>query len=592
MDVLQPGAVFHGVLLLQHDGVAGALHQLLVKVGQLHLAGELPQLRHQLGELGQAGGGLLKLRPVPGVAHHVPQGAALRLGDGLGPLHGGGPDAPGRVVDDAGQAQIVVGVVDGAEVGHHVLDLRPVEEADAPDDAVGDAVALEGLLKLVGLGVHAVEHRVIPPAPARGEAGQDLGGHELGLVVLVHGGVAVNLVPRLVLRPQLLALAALIVADDRVGRLQDVFGGAVVLLQPDHPRPLVLGLEGEDVLDGGPPEAVDGLVVVAHHADVLVPPRQGGGQQILEVVGVLVLVNEYIAEFFLVILPNVIKILEQADGVQDDVVEIQGVGLPEAALILGVDLGDFHQPVVPRLLTLLKVVLPQLHGVLGPGNIAQDGAGGEGLLVQVEVLHNVLDHPLGVGGVVDGEGTGEAQPVDVPPQDAHAGGVEGGGPDVVGRRPQHPLQPLLQLPGGLVGEGDGDDGPGDRRVYPAQPLLLRLLGGIGVLDVALQKGQVCGGGPGGRLIAVRPAAILHQVGDAVNEHGGLAAARPRQQQQRPIGGQCGPPLLRVQVLVVQGDSRPPRFAEAQFLFSVQHGFLLGNGGAAPGWTALVSIPLL
>lgn len=106
------------------------------------------------------------------------------------------------------------------------------------------------------------------------------------------------------------------------------------------------------------------------------PPRQGGGQQILEVVGVLVLVNEYIAEFFLVILPNVIKILEQADGVQDDVVEIQGVGLPEAALILGVDLGDFHQPVVPRLLALLEVVLPQLHGVLGPGNIAQDGAGG------------------------------------------------------------------------------------------------------------------------------------------------------------------------------------------------------------------------
>ena len=91
MDVLQPGTVLHSVLLLQHDGVAGALHQLLVKVGQLHLAGELPQLRHQLGELGQAGGGLLKLREVLGVAHHVPQGAALRLGDGLGPLHGGGP---------------------------------------------------------------------------------------------------------------------------------------------------------------------------------------------------------------------------------------------------------------------------------------------------------------------------------------------------------------------------------------------------------------------------------------------------------------------------------------------------------------------
>ena len=77
-------------------------------------------------------------------------------------------------------------------------------------------------------------------------------------------------------------------------------------------------LEGENVLNGGPPEAVYGLVVVAHYADaprtvlgyisrakdamrlgrdylrqceahyadVLKAPRQGGGQLVLEVVGV------------------------------------------------------------------------------------------------------------------------------------------------------------------------------------------------------------------------------------------------------------------------------------------------------------------
>ena len=118
---------------------------------------------------------------------------------------------------------------------------------------------------------------VLPP-PALAEVLQNFVGHILGLVALVHGGVQVEGLPRPGPGPQLLALPALVVADNGVGRVQDMAGGAVVFLQTDHPGPLVLLLEGQNVLDGGPPEAVDGLVVVAHHAEVLIPPRQGGGQ--------------------------------------------------------------------------------------------------------------------------------------------------------------------------------------------------------------------------------------------------------------------------------------------------------------------------
>ncbi len=479
----------------------------------------------------------------------------------------------GGIVDDARQAQVVPRVVHRAQVGQHILHLRPVKEADAPDDAVGDGVALEGLLQLVGLGVHPVENGVVLPVPPRRYIAQDLGGHILGLVLLVHGGVAADLVPRPVLGPELLALAALVVADDRVGGLQDVLGGAVVLLQADDPGPLVLVLKGEDILDGGPPEAVDGLVVVAHHADILPPPGQGGGQEILEMVGILVLINEYIAEFPLIKFPNVIEFQQQPDGVEDDVVEIQSVGLPQAPFVLHIDLGDFLQAQVAGALALLLVVLGQLHGVLGPGDVPQNGPGREGLVIQVEVLQNILDHPLGVGGVVDGEGALIPQAVDVPAQDAHAGRVEGGGPHVVGGGAQHLFQAGLQLSGGLIGKGDGNDSPGGRRVHGAQLLhprpVLRVLGEA--LRAGLQKGQVLLRRPARGLAAVRAPAIADEVGDAVDQHGGLAAARPGQQQQGPLGGQHRLALLRVEALELQGDGRPPGLAETQFLFTVQHG---------------------
>ena len=279
--VLQAGAVLHGVLGLQHDGVARALDQFLIELVQGQLAGQHRQLPHQAGEGRQLGRRPLQFRVHPGVVDDGVEGRPLPQGDLLGGLHRLGPDAPGRVVDDPGQAQVVLRVVQHRQIGHHVLDLRPLEVAGAADDAVGDAAALAGILHLVGLGVHAVEDGVVLEVPPLGHPVQDLVGHILGLVILVHGGIQGHLIPCSRPGPKLLALPALVVADHGVGRLQNGLGGAVVLLQADGAAGGVLLFKGEDILDGGPAEAVDGLVVVAHHAEVLVSPRQGGGQQIL-----------------------------------------------------------------------------------------------------------------------------------------------------------------------------------------------------------------------------------------------------------------------------------------------------------------------
>lgn len=89
--------------------------------------------------------------------------------------------------------------------------------------------------------------------------------------------------------------------------------------------------------------------------------------------------------------------------------------------------------------------------------------------------------------------------------------------------------------------------------------------------VSLQKGQVVPGHPLGDLRTVGAPAIFHQVGDAVDEHGGLTAPRPGQQKQRPLGGQHRTLLLRVQPGKLPGDGRPARLTKSKFLFVVQHG---------------------
>ena len=409
---------------------------------------------------------------------------------------------------------------------------------------------------------------ILPPS-ALAEVLQNFPGHILGLIILIHGGVQLKGVPRPRPCPKFLALAALVVPNHGVGRIQNMAGRAVVLLQADHPSPLVLLFKGEDIFYGSPPEPVDGLVVVPYHAEVLIPPRQGGGQQILQVIGILILVDQDIAEFFLIVRPHLVKALQQPDRVEDDVIKIQGIGVPEPALIFHIDLGNLGQPEIPRLLALGQIVGSQLHGVLCPGDIPQNGPGRELLVVNVLFLDNVFQHPQGVVSVVDGKGGRKPQLVDIPAQNSHTGRVEGAGPDVIGCGAQHLGQTLLQFSSGLVGKCNGQNGPGGGGIQAAQPFLPVLVP-LSRLGVRLQKGQVFLGDKLWNLLTIRSPAIFHQICDPVDEHCGLAAPCPSQKEERPLGSQRRFLLFGVQPAKLPGDGPPAGFAESKLLIMVQH----------------------
>ena len=103
-------------------------------------------------------------------------------------------------------------------------------------------------------------------------------------------------------RPQPLVPAAGIARDHRVRRGQDRLGGPVVLLQQDCSGVREVPLELLNVADRGAPEGVNGLVGVAHHAQLggigvrRHWPHQFPDQHILRMIGVLVLVDQDVAK--------------------------------------------------------------------------------------------------------------------------------------------------------------------------------------------------------------------------------------------------------------------------------------------------------
>ena len=469
----------------------------------------------------------------------------------LGLIHGGVSDLPGRHVDDAAQAQVIGGIVDHAQIGQHILDLGAIKELHAAHHLVGHAVAFEGVFQRVGLGVHPIKHGVLPPVHTAIVGHHDLSHHEIGLVALVECGLDGHLVASAILCPQGLAFAAHVVADHGIGGIQNVLGGPVVLFQADGSGAAIFLLKAQNVLNIGAAKTINALVVVAHHADVAMSAGQQARQQILQMVGVLILVNEHVAELVLVVFPGRSIGLQQADRVQDDVVEVQSIGAAQSLVVKCIYFTDSDFTPFSVALPFLRKHRRSLHLVLGGGNHRQDLPDGKGLLVQTQFLQNILDHPLAVVGIVDGEVAGKAQLIDITPQDPHAGGVERSGPHVPGLLPQHLLQTLLQLVGGLVGEGNGQYLPGSCRLHSTQILSQRALlrrGGGGIL---LQKLHLVLGNRQRDLVGIAATSIAQQIGYPVDQHRGLAAAGSGQQQQRSLRRQHTLELHIIQMAVIR-----------------------------------------
>src|SRR5699024_6690962 len=165
---------------------------------------------------------------------------------------------------------------------------------------------------------------------------------------------------------------------------------------------------------------------------------------------------QHIFELALVVLEHVRALAEEAHRVVEQIVEVHRPGGEEPLGVELVYLGDLPQPHVAGGAVPPGEELGREQLVPSGVQPGEHGLGRINLVVQVQLAQYRAHDREAVRRVVNREVARVAQTVGIPPQYAHAGRVEGAGPDVVRLRPKHALQARLELVCGLDGAGDGD----------------------------------------------------------------------------------------------------------------------------------------
>ncbi|MNV01748.1 hypothetical protein D3C71_919660 [compost metagenome] len=403
-------------------------------------------------------------------------------------LKRGGADFPARQIDHPQEGGVLIRIHQQLEVGHDVLDLGAGEKRGAARDTVGNAVGHQRLLEDARLMVAPIEDGVIlKPGAVHELVAHQLGGDTLRLVLLILGKQHLDRHPVVELGEERLVIDVGVVGDQNVGALEDAFLGAVVLLQLDELEAGKILVQQHQILRLGTAPGVDGLVIVPHHGKTGPLADNLLHQLVLAGVGVLILIDQQVADLVLPAGPHLLVVLQQQGRHHDEIVKIQRVVGHHLAVITLIELGQQHLFRPPG----------DTHGpsrqdevVLPVGDLGDEGR--QLVLVVVELrLGQLFQQRQLVGVVEQGEVRLEIQTLVLATYDVEPQSMEGGDhepPRLLAT--QGLADPLLHLPRSLVGKGHSGD------------------------------------------VAGVIAALLHQIGDLVGDDAGLARSGTRQHQAR------------------------------------------------------------
>ena len=259
----------------------------------------------------------------------------------------------------------------------------------------------------------------------------------------------------------------------------------------------------------------------------------------------------------LIITPHILILLQELHRYQNQIIKIQGIVILQLLLVASVGPGNGKRPKIPAFLCPGEAVLRHMKLILFLADGGQYIFRGEGFLIQPHVLYDLFHHPLGIRGIVNRKAPGVSHPLNLPPEDPAAGGVEGHGPDILRFRPQQESKTLLEFIGRFICKGDGNNRPRDCRFHCAQPVCP---GGVllrGRFSKLLQKGHILLGDILRDNIPVACSAETKNVGNSVDQHGCFSAACPRKKQQRAFRGHNGLLLHFIQFLKLGGNITPP-----------------------------------
>src|SRR5579863_4154733 len=369
-------------------------------------------------------------------------------------------DAARRRVENAGERGGVPQVAGQPRVGQNVPYLGARIKTEPARHTVVDAASPQRLFQDARLGVSAIQHRDCRRI-GRGERAPNSTRNERAFLLGSRRLIEAHARPARALGPERLALARRVATDDGAGRVENRLGRAVVLLEADDARAGIVLLESQDVLDGRATPAVDRLVLVADHAEVLVRARQQAYQLVLDAIGVLILIDQDVAKALVVLPANIVRRIEESRRLEKQIVEVERVRLPQFALVEIEDAGKLGSLGVAR---VPVHVLGNDAAVLRIADAAERAAWRFDLLFEAELFDGGPDRAELLVLRIDGELPGIPEPVDGTAQHADAEGMKGR--DERRARTTHTAaceqgrDALLHLVGSLVGKGHRQDALG------------------------------------------------------------------------------------------------------------------------------------
>lgn len=128
--------------------------------------------------------------------------------------------------------------------------------------------------------------------------------------------------------------------EQPVGQMDDLGRGAVVPDEFDHGGPGVARAEVEQMVGGGSGEGVDRLAGVADDTEVVPVAEPEVEQPLLERADVLVLVDDEVLVLTAHVVGDVVAVLQDADGEEQHVLEVDHCAVALQLLVHRVDLGD------------------------------------------------------------------------------------------------------------------------------------------------------------------------------------------------------------------------------------------------------------
>ena len=291
-------------------------------------------------------------------------------------------------------------------------------------------------------------------------------------------------------RPERFLFALLVVFNHLVGSVEDIGRRAIILLHFDDVSPGKVLFKIKDIAWICAAPAINRLVIVPNHAEVVPLAGEPLHQSKLRGVGILILINHDVLEAVLVACLNFGEFVKEPHHQHDQVIKINRIVTFQAFLVLGINLlrhltNDITAHEWSKLLRWQQTVL-------GVGNLPENGVGLK-TVISLDVVHQVPDQTLLIRGTINTEIALVAQMFDIFTQDATAERMKG-----------RDLDPL-------------------RLGFPRQTgnTLPHFLGGL--IGKSHRQNTL-------RINTLRPDQVSHPVRD----HIGLAGAGTRQQKKRPL----------------------------------------------------------